>query len=155
MKEKLGLTDAQAKKMEAAWQEHWEAIKPLREQMRTARRKVHGELEIEAPDKDIQAALDQVEKTREALRAEGAQFKKTMDSMLTTIQRAKMLVMREKMMRHGLSMGRHGQQDCERGWHEGNDREGWRMGGHGDDRGERHGPEGWKGGDSDQEQEDD
>ena len=136
MKEKLGLNDEQAKKLDAAWQEHRKAVESLQEQLHKALRKVHGELEIEAPDKDIQTALDQVEKARESLRAEADKLKKNMEALLTPTQRAKMLLMREKMMRRGA----RGPED-------------WWARGHDEDRGERHGPEGWRGRAHDQEQE--
>jgi Spy/CpxP family protein refolding chaperone len=172
MKKKLGLSDEQAKKLETSWQERRKAVKPLMEQLRTALKKVHGELEIGASDKDIQAALDQVEKTRGAIRAAAEQSKKTMDSILTPTQRAKMLVMREKMMRHGMAMGlgrkgfgrgheghegswrgyEHSRQGCESGRHGEGDHEGWR----GEERGERFGHEGWgQGHDHEKGQEDD
>jgi Spy/CpxP family protein refolding chaperone len=115
MKEKLGLNDEQAKKLDAAWQEHREAVKPLREQLHKALKKIHGVLEIEASDKDIQAALDQVEKARGSLRAETDKHKKIIEALLTPTQRAKMLVMREKMRHHGMK---------ERG-HEGGERRGF------------------------------
>ena len=130
MKEKLGLNDEQAEKLDAAWQAHREAVKPLREQLHKALRKVHGQLEIEASDKDIQAALDQVEKARGSLRAEADQFKKTMEAMLTPTQR-------EKMMRRGMAMG--------------HSREGWRARGRDEDRGAHHGSEGRWGQGQDQE----
>jgi Spy/CpxP family protein refolding chaperone len=169
MKEKLDLTEDQAKKLEAAWQEHREAAKPLREKMHQALRKVHGALEMEASDQDIQAALDQVEKARGALRADSDKLKKTMEALLTPTQRAKMLVMREKMMRRGMEMGRdgrghedwrardqgerHGRKDCERCRRGGRGHEEWGARDRDEDRGERHGREGRKGWEHDQEQE--
>jgi hypothetical protein len=153
MKEKLGLDDAQAKKFDAAWLEHRKAVKPLREQLHKALRKVHGELDIEASDKDIQVALDQVDKARESLRAETDQFKKTMDAMLTPTQRAQMLVMREQMMRRGMAM-EHGRRGFALDRRDEGGHEDWRARDSREDRGDRHGPEGQKGWDHDQEQED-
>ena len=102
MKEKLGLSDEQSQKVEAAWKGHREALKPLREQLRKAVKKVRGELDIEASDKDIQAALEQVAKARKALSAKEEELRQALDAMLTPAQRAKMLLLREKMMRHGM-----------------------------------------------------
>jgi Spy/CpxP family protein refolding chaperone len=153
MKEKLGLSDEQAKKLEAAWKEHREAVEPLREQLHKTLRKVHGVLEIEASDKDIQAALDQVEKARGALRAENERLKKTMETVLTATQRAKMMVMREKMMRHGMARGR-GQRDSERCRHGGHGHGGWQeKRGRGEDRSWQHGSEDREDWAHDQEQE--
>ena len=101
MKEKLGLNDAQAKKLDAVSQEQRTAVKPLQEALSKAIRKINGLLDIEASDKDIQAALDQVEQARQSLRVETDKFQKTMETMLTPTQRAKMLIMHEKMMRRG------------------------------------------------------
>ncbi|MCX5796694.1 MAG: periplasmic heavy metal sensor [Elusimicrobia bacterium] len=138
MHEQLGLNAEQAKKVDAAIQEHRDAVKPLREALSKAVRRVHGLLEIEASDKDIQAALDQVEQARRSLLAETDKLKKTMETMLTPTQRAKMLVMREKMMRRG-----------------GGAHEGWRARDSKEERGARHGAEGQKDRAGDQEPEDD
>jgi len=138
MKEKLGLNDEQAEKLDAAWQAHREAVKPLREQLHKALRKVHGQLEIEASDKDIQAALDQVEQARQSLRVETDKFQKTMETMLTPTQRAKMLIMHEKMMRRG-----------------GHSQEGGRTRDSRINHGERQGPASHDDRDHDQQQEDD
>jgi len=140
MKEKIGLTSEQSKKLEAAWKEHREAVKALREQMHKAMKKVQGELEIEASDKDIQAALDQAEKARQALRGAGDKLRQAMDSVLTPTQRAKMLAMREKKMDRGMMKGR-GHEGCRHCWHRGGRHEcRWEGGEHGS-RG-AHG--GWK-----------
>ena len=138
MKKKLGMNDEQAKKLDAAFQGRQAAVKPLREALRKALRRVHGLLEIEASDKDIQAALSQVEQARKALRAENDKFQKTLETMLSPTQRAKMLVMREKMMRRG--EGGH------QGWQGRDSKKG---------RGERPGPAVQQDRDNDQEQEDD
>lgn len=132
------MNDDEAKKLDAAMQAHREAVKPLREALSKAVRKVHGLLEIEASDKDMQAALDQVEQARRSLLAETDKFQKAMEAMLTPTQRAKMLVMREKMMRRG-----------------GGAHEGWRARDAKEDRGARHGAEGQKDRVGDQEPEDD
>lgn len=150
-KEKLGLTDDQVKKLEEARKAHWEAIKPLREQLKDAVRKVHGELEIKASNDDVASALAGVEKARKALRDENEKFKSAAAGILTPVQRAKLLVMRERMKRrrHMMAMGRG-----RRGGEWGN-RRGCRGGGEdgggweGRGRGEWRGHDGMRGGDRD------
>src|SRR5207249_926602 len=70
MKEALGLSDEQSKKLESAHKAHEAAAKPLHEALEKAMRKLHGELEIEAPEADVQAALEKAQSAEKALRAE-------------------------------------------------------------------------------------
>lgn len=108
MKDKLGMNDEQFKKLEDAHKKARESIKPLREQLEKAIDKAHGELLIDASDKEIQAALDQVDKARKALASQEEKSRAEIEGMLTPKQRVKMLVFHGRMHRGMMGRGMMG-----------------------------------------------
>ena len=102
MKERLGLSDDQAAKLKSAFDEHKKAEKALREDAKTAERKLEEEVRGLASDKDIQATLDQLDAGRKAMTDQHQKFEASLASILKPYQRAKMrLLMFEHMKRDG------------------------------------------------------
>lgn len=97
-KEKLGLSDEQAEKMKTAMKAHHDAVKPLREIMRQGMDKLRKQIKDNAGEDDLKATLNELDQTRKAMLAEMENLKTNMAGILTTTQRAKMLVER---MGHG------------------------------------------------------
>src|SRR6185437_9218045 len=69
-KEKLGLTDGQAQKLEAVMKEQREQMQALREKMKEDLKKLEDQLKAKAPDQDIQATLDRLHATHQSINAE-------------------------------------------------------------------------------------
>ena len=131
MKEKLGLTDDQAVKLQAAWKAHKDAIKPLREQSKEAARKLESEIRDLSSEKEIQATLEQLDANRKAMTAERQKLEASTASILKPSQRAKLRLLFARRMKRG----RHGKggHQARRAWGEhrrGDD-------GHGDRDGDR------------------
>ena len=92
MKRKLGLSEEAAAKVQAAMKAHREAAEPLHKELKSAMRRLRDELEDKAPDAEIQATLDKLEKTHKAMQAEGEKMKASLSAVLTPTQKAKMLM---------------------------------------------------------------
>ncbi len=137
MKEKLGLSDDQSKKLEALHNSNRETMKPLQEALKKAMDRVHGHLLLGSSDKEIAEALDQVDKAMDALHNAQRKMKSEADAIMTPTQRAKMMAFHEGMMHHGMMM-EHGDGDGEHGggWrhHEGKEEHE-----HGDKKGDEDG----------------
>lgn len=101
MKEKLGLSEDQVKKLEAAKKARQEASKPLHEEIKKNMEKLRDQLKNKAGDKEIQVTLDQLEKSRAAMEAVNEKFKSETASFLTPTQRAQMLVGMMGRMKEG------------------------------------------------------
>jgi len=117
LNKKLGISEEQSAKLKAARKSHEDAVKPLREQLKTAMKTLHGQLKNKAADKEIQGTLDQVAKARKEMREEGEKFMAATDAILTPTQRAHFLLARAKFMRHEMK-SRHGRHEShgEHGW---------------------------------------
>jgi Spy/CpxP family protein refolding chaperone len=123
-KEKMGLTDAQADKLKAAFKAQREAVEPLRRQLRADMKKLSAELTLNYGEKDLKETMDLVAKTRKAIQVEREKFKANLDSILSMKQRAQMMVAMHRMMlrrrfgergwRHG-DHERYGQRNNEKG----------------------------------------
>jgi len=138
MKEKLGLDDAQAKKLEEAIKANREALKPVAEKLKAAMKKLHEQLKSKAADKDIKATLDEIAAARKEMAGAREKMQGVAEATLTPTQRAKMQLAMMRMRegqgdRHG--HGRH----CgrERRHHHGD----W-----GEGEGRHHDHDGWGGG---------
>ena len=91
-KEKLGLSADQLPKFLAAVKERDADLRPLREQLRAGMRKLQSQLTDGAPEKDVQATLEQLDGSRKAIALRGEQFDAGMAALLAPSQRAKLLV---------------------------------------------------------------
>jgi Spy/CpxP family protein refolding chaperone len=106
LKKKLDLTDDQAAKLAAAFKAERETMKPLREKSKETSKALRELVRNKASDKDISAALDKQDAARKAAMAERQKFQASLDSILKPTQRAKLRLMREKMMHRRMAMGR-------------------------------------------------
>ncbi|MDE2491343.1 MAG: periplasmic heavy metal sensor [Elusimicrobia bacterium] len=102
LKARLGLSDEQVSKLEAAAKAHRAEMKPLRDKARAALRKLRERVRAKASDGEVAAALSALTAAR---RDEAAAEEKYQESLtfLTPTQRAKLLLgamaMRERMSR--------------------------------------------------------
>lgn len=90
LKDKLGLSDDQVTKLDAAWKSAKDAAKPYREQMKADLAKLKDQVKNKASDDEIKATLDDLDAAHKG--AEGAMEKAKADSrsILTPTQQAKM-----------------------------------------------------------------
>jgi len=131
-KQKLGLSDAQAAKLEAAMKTHREAMQPLREKQGAALKTLGEQIKSNAGDSAVQATLDQLKSLQNSVQAESEKFHQTLASFLTPTQQGKMLV---GMMMH---MGAHHPMGAQGGMSMHGDMQGM----HGDSQGQGSAPEG-------------
>lgn len=96
MREKLGLSEAQAEKLKAARRARRDASEATRVELKAAMRKLSDQLEDKAPEKDLAATLERIAAARKAQRAEMEKFEAGVREILTPTQRAKMLVAMKK-----------------------------------------------------------
>lgn len=96
MREKLGISEAQAEKLKAARRARRDASEATRAELKAAMRKLSDQLEDKAPEKDLAATLERIAAARKAQRAETEKFEAGMREILTPTQRAKMLVAMKK-----------------------------------------------------------
>ena len=114
-KDKLGLSDEQVTKLQAAIKSSREAVVPLRRELKDGVEKLRAQLTLKQSEADIKATLDQIAKTRKALAAEREKVKSTFDSVLSVQQRAKLVVLFEGR-RHEWAHGRGRPEDHEHAW---------------------------------------
>jgi Spy/CpxP family protein refolding chaperone len=107
MKKKLGLTDEQAGKLEAAHKAHQEAVKPLREQLKKDLEALREKVAAKATDADLKAALDKLKSGRKALRERAEKLAEETEAVLTPSQRAEAALMMAERMERGMGR-RHG-----------------------------------------------
>jgi Spy/CpxP family protein refolding chaperone len=101
----MGLTQDQISKLKASLESERDALKALRREERDAFLKLRDLVEDKADEKEIQSALDRLEKGRKALEAEREKFRASRASFLPASIRAKLLLaMSEKM--HDAMKGR-------------------------------------------------
>lgn len=103
--EKVGLTEAQADKLEAAMKERRKAVRPLKRELRDAMLKLKDQVEDEAGDEQVKATLERLKKARNAMRAEKDRFQTKIAEMLPPTVSAKLLLARGKMRAHMRGMG--------------------------------------------------
>jgi Spy/CpxP family protein refolding chaperone len=128
MKEKLGLSNEQADKFKAAFKAQREAVKPLREQIKVGLEKLRWQVDAKADSKDIAATLEQIDRSKKAMRAEREKLQATVTALLSPEARARMALWQAKRM-HKHGRGGHG------GW--GKHEKGGK--GHGEGRDKGHG----------------
>lgn len=102
MKDKLGLTDEQAGKLQASMKAHHEAMRPLWLQAKDTMKKLGEQLKSKAPDAEIQASLDALKSAHKEIAAEDEKFRDGLASFLTPTQRAKMTLGMAMRMRREL-----------------------------------------------------
>lgn len=98
---KLELTDKQQAQLKDLREKHMEAMKPLREKTRDQMKALRDLVKDKADDKKIAAALDDLKKSREAMRAAQEKHKAECNKVLTPTQQAKMLLFMERQMGKG------------------------------------------------------
>lgn len=91
-KEKLGLSEEQAAKLQAARKERQDTVKPIHDQLKLSMDRLREQVKNNASDGDIKVTLDQIQSSHKTLQAANEKFKAEMDSILTPMQRAKMMV---------------------------------------------------------------
>jgi len=96
MKEKLGLTDDQVKKLDDLRASEKAEMKPLREKAHAIIEKLEGQVKSKASDSDIKATLDEAEANHAAVEQLEDKFKQSHQAILTPTQQAKMLLHRMK-----------------------------------------------------------
>lgn len=104
VKEALGLSDEQARKLKTLRRAHRDAAAELRGALAAAMRKLGDQLADKASDKELAATLDSIASSRAALARERARFESALGSVLTPTQRARLLAGRMRMAR-GMARG--------------------------------------------------
>jgi Spy/CpxP family protein refolding chaperone len=119
MKEELGLTDDQAKKMKEAHEADEKAMKPLMEKLKLDIDSLRLLVDKKAGDSDLKASLDTLKADHKAVEEQRGKQMEAMGAMLTPMQEAKMAVsMADRMMKGGM-MGEH---EGMGGHHDGDDK---------------------------------
>ncbi|MEK7234554.1 MAG: hypothetical protein AAB268_12115 [Elusimicrobiota bacterium] len=101
MREKFGISEEQGAQLKAAHRAKRDVSAASMGEISTLMRKLEDQLEDKAPEKDLAATLDKIVVARRAMRASAEKFEASLTSILTPIQRAKMLVARKE---HGHRM---------------------------------------------------
>ncbi len=99
LKDKLGLTDDQVSKLDAARKAHQEAVKPLRERMKADIAKLREQVKSKASDAEIKATLDDLDGAWKGLRGAMEKLKSDSAAILTPTQQAKMTLWHVRRMR--------------------------------------------------------
>jgi Spy/CpxP family protein refolding chaperone len=107
-KQKLGLSDDQAAKLESAMKAHRAVMQPLREQQRVTLKTLGEQIKSNAGDSAVQATLDQLKALEKSVQVESEKFHQTLASFLTPTQQGKMLVGMMMHMGHHPPMGAQG-----------------------------------------------
>lgn len=118
-KKMLGLTDDQAKKVEALKKDEKAEIKPLRDKVRTLSKKLEWQIAAKASDDDIKSTLDEARSARESMVSSMKKYRTQMNNILTPTQQAKLLVFKSKMIerkKHGDWKHHEGFGQHEAGW---------------------------------------
>lgn len=100
MKEKLGLTDAQAEKWQAAQKANREAMKTVGQAIKADMKKLHEQLEAKASDAELKGTLNKLEKDGDALRAAELKHRDKVKAILTPTQQAKIALWMGMKMKH-------------------------------------------------------
>lgn len=103
MKQKLGLTDEQVKKLKAL-KEGRDAMKGVRRELRDKMTKLGDMVEDKASEAQLAAALKEIDALEAKMKASMEKQKAEFEAILTATQRAKMMTMRHRM---GMGMGMH------------------------------------------------
>lgn len=98
MREKLGLSEEQEANLKAARRAKRDAAAAASAELATATRGLQDQLEDRASEKDLAATLDKIAASRRMMREAEEKFEAALASILTPLQRAKMLV---AMKEHG------------------------------------------------------
>jgi Spy/CpxP family protein refolding chaperone len=139
IKERLGLSDEQFSKLKDARKAHEDVNKPLRHKAMEEMKKLGSELKAKADEKAVQATLDEIETTHQAIEDENRKFMSVTKTFLTPTQRAKLIIGVIMNQRRGRPQ-RGGMNGPRRGG------EGGEGGGPGDGGGNGGGPGGGDGG---------
>ena len=101
MREKIGLSEEQEAKLKAARRAKRDASAAASAELATATRGLQDQLEDKASEKELAATLDKIAASRRMMREAEEKFEASLVSLLTPLQRAKMLV---AMKEHGGGM---------------------------------------------------
>jgi Spy/CpxP family protein refolding chaperone len=104
LKEKLGLTDTQAKKLKAAMKKEREANKPLLDQAKIDMDTLQQKVDSKASDDEIKALLDKLMADHKAINEAQENGKEKFRTILTPMQQAKWVL----MMKDGMGRGKWG-----------------------------------------------
>jgi Spy/CpxP family protein refolding chaperone len=107
LKDKLGLTDEQVTKLDAAWKAQKEAAKPLHEQMKKDMDKLKEQVDKKAGDDEIKSTLDSLKSDRQAMMESMKKAHEASDGILTPTQRAKMILKMAHKRKHWWSRWGH------------------------------------------------
>lgn len=111
LKDKLGLTDDQVQKLDAAWKAQKEAAKPLHEQMKKDLAKLKDQVKNKAKDDEIKATLDSLAATRKSMQEAMEKTHADADAILTPTQRAKMVLKMAHARKHWWNWRHHKDKD--------------------------------------------
>lgn len=99
IKAQLVMNDEQTVKFKDAVKAHDDTMNPLARRMKDGDKKLAEQIKTKAPDADIQASLDGIKSARKAIFDEQERFQEGLAAFLSPLQRAKMIVGMEVMMR--------------------------------------------------------
>ena len=91
-KKKLELSDEQVAKLKVVWTSHQEAMKPVREKLKTALVQLRAEVKSKASDAEIAATLVQLKAGREEMRVQTEKTLAAAEGILTPSQQAKVVL---------------------------------------------------------------
>jgi Spy/CpxP family protein refolding chaperone len=106
MKEKLGLTDEQVKKLKALKEGRGD-MKTVRRELRDKMAKLGDMVEDKASEAQLAAALKEIDALQAKMKASMEKQKAEFEAILTATQRAKMMTMHGRGHGMGMGMGMH------------------------------------------------
>jgi len=86
--QRLGLSDDQSAKFQAAMDKHQTALRTLQQQMRAQTQKLQGLVQSKAGDKEILSSLSALKSDQKAIQDENDKFDDSLAGFLTPTQRA-------------------------------------------------------------------
>lgn len=92
MKEKLGLTDAQATQLKDLFQKQREDTKPLRDQVKIDMDTLKQKVDTKASDSAVKGTLDALSADRKAMQSDREKFMEKIRTILTPTQQAKFVL---------------------------------------------------------------
>jgi Spy/CpxP family protein refolding chaperone len=93
----LGITDDQKAKLKTVREAQKTALRPLWRKQRDLTIKLHDQLEDKATDAAIERTLADIKANREAMKSAAERFQSQKDAIFTPTQRARMILVHEKM----------------------------------------------------------
>lgn len=100
MKEKLGLTEDQEKKLADLRKSERDEIKPIREKNQALMEKLNRQIKSKSSDADIKTTLDELKANRESMKQIALKYRESRAAILTPTQQAKMIVAGHEHMKN-------------------------------------------------------